>query len=574
MSLSPRPWPEPAEEITGAILAMYGGRRAPLPVAVRDELGELFADAEFVEAFADRGPQGWSPGRLALVTVFQAAENLTDRQAAEAVRDKISWKYALGLELSDAGFDYSILTEFRTRLVEHGLEARVLDLLVERLVEQGLLSSRGKQRTDSTHVIAAVRQLNQVELVGESVRACVEALAAADPDWAADVLDAGWQRRYGARVDSWRMPTSKTKRVALGADFARDGFALLRTVWHASAPQWLRDLPAVGILQRVLLQNTLVTVDRTGREVIKLRDADTDGLPPGRHRIISPYDTDARWGGKRDLTWPGYKLHISESCDAEPPTGPVDRADHVPEGPPNQITNVATTDASVPDVAMTEPIHADLDRRNLLPDEHFVDSGYPSADLLVSSLTDFGVRLVTPMLADTSPQARAGAGFDRTAFTIDWQTSQVTCPTGQTNASWTPANQRGTETIVVKFPGEVCNTCPVKAQCTTAIRGGRQLTLRPQPVQEALDAARAEQSTKDWQARYTRRAGVESTIAQATKATDIRHARYRGLAKTRLEHNIKAAALNLIRLDAWWNGESLDPRRTTHLSRLELTLAA
>jgi Transposase domain (DUF772) len=113
MSLSPQPWPEPAEEITRAILVMDAGRRAPLPIAVRDELGELFADAEFAEAFADRGPAGWSPGRLALVTVFQAAQNLTDRQAAEAVRDKISWKYALGLQLTDAGFDYTILTEFR-----------------------------------------------------------------------------------------------------------------------------------------------------------------------------------------------------------------------------------------------------------------------------------------------------------------------------------------------------------------------------------------------------------------------------------------------------------------------------
>jgi len=95
MSLQPRPWPEPAEEVTRSVLGMYAGRRAPLPVVVRDELGELFADAEFADAFADRGPQGWSPGRLALVTVLQAAGNLTDRQAAEAVRDRISWKYAL-----------------------------------------------------------------------------------------------------------------------------------------------------------------------------------------------------------------------------------------------------------------------------------------------------------------------------------------------------------------------------------------------------------------------------------------------------------------------------------------------
>src|SRR5262249_23729790 len=154
------------------------------------------------------------------------------------------------------------------------------------------------------------------------------------------------------------------------------------------------------------------------------------------------YDTDARWGGKRDLTWYGYKLHISESCDAEAPVGLVDPADRVPDAPPNLITNVATTDACVPDVAMTEPIHHDLARRGLLPDEHYLDSGYPSADLLVSSLTDFGVRLVTAMLADTSPQARAGQGFDRGGFTIDWDAQTVTCPQGKANASWTPATQR------------------------------------------------------------------------------------------------------------------------------------
>jgi hypothetical protein len=136
------------------------------------------------------------------------------------------------------------------------------------------------------------------------------------------------------------------------------------------------------------------------------------------------------------------------------------------------------------------------------------------------------------------------------------------------------AAQRGTDVIVVKFAGEVCQSCLVKAQCTTATRGGRQLTLRPRPVQEALDQARAEQSTTDWQRKYARRAGVESTIAQAVKVTNARHTRYRGLPKVRLEHNTMAAALNLIRLDAWFNGEALNPRRTTHLSRLDLALAA
>src|SRR6266545_2941782 len=532
MSMQPPPWPEPADDVAQAVQAMYAGRRAPLAVVVRDELDAVFADVEFAEAFAVRGQPGWSPGRLAMITVLQAVEGLTDVQAAAAVRLRLDWNYLLGLSLADRGLDDSVLSEFRTRVVGHGLEARVLDLLVARLVDKGMLKARGKQRTDSTHVLAAVRQLNQVELVGETVRACVE---------------------------------------ALGADYARDGAALLRAVWDPSSPAWLAHLPAAEVLRRVLIHNVVVDVDRGGRAVIRLREADADGLPPGRCRIVSPYDTDARWGGKRDLTWNGYKLHSSESCDAEPPTGPVD---DVPDTPPNLITNVATTDASVPDVAVTQPIHADLQRRQVLPAEHYVGSGYPSADLLVSSLTTFGVWLVTPMLADTSPQARAGAGFDRAGFTVDWQTATVTCPQGKTNASWTPATQRGTEVIVAKFPAQACQACPVKSQCTTATHGGRQLTLRPQPVQQALDQARAEQTTTAWQTSYARRAGAESTIAQAVKATHARRARYRGAAKTRLEHNVMAVALNLVRLDACWNGERLGPRRTTHLSRLELALAA
>jgi len=121
MSVQPQSWPEPAPEVAAAVRAMYRRRQPPLPVTVRDRLGELFPDAEFAPGFGVRGRPGWSPGRLALVTVLQMVENLTDRQAADAVRDKISWKYALGLGLDDEGFDPSVLSEFRTRVVEHGL---------------------------------------------------------------------------------------------------------------------------------------------------------------------------------------------------------------------------------------------------------------------------------------------------------------------------------------------------------------------------------------------------------------------------------------------------------------------
>lgn len=571
MSVQPRSWPEPAPEVVAAVRAAYRRREPPLPVVVRDRLGELFPDAEFAPGFGVRGRPGWSPGRLALVTVLQMAENLTDRQAADAVRDKISWKYALGLDLDDEGFDASVLSEFRTRVVEHGLEQRVLDLLLDALKTEGLVGAGGKQRTDSTHVISAVRDLNRLELAGESVRACVEAIAVAAPDWLPTVIDvADWGRRYGARVDTWRLPTSKTKRAELMAAYGTDAVALLRAVYDTGAPPWLRELPAVDVLRRVLVQNYVITTNAAGREVIRAREADTDGLPPGRTRLSSPYDLDARWAAKGDdLYWNGYKVHVTETCDLpEPAPGGGER--------PNIITGVATTDATVPDAAMTEKIHATLAGRDLLPAEHYLDSGYPSAALVVDSLRRWGVTLVTPLLADTSRQAKAGAGYDRASFTIDFDTEQATCPQGQKSTWWNPVTQRGTAAIVIKFAAATCRVCPVRALCTrsTSPKVGRQLTVPPREIHDAQLAARTTQDTPSWQARYARRAGVEGTIRQGVAVTGMRRARYRGLPKTQLEHVFSATALNLIRLDAYWNGHALDRSRTSHLTRLEHALAA
>ena len=153
MAARPRPWPQPAPEIVAAVAAMYRGKRErPLPVIVRDQLGEWLADEQFAGACGKHGKPGWPPGRLALVTVFQMAENLTDRQAAEAVRTRIDWKYALGLDLADPGFDDSILSEFRARVVAGGLDQVVLDALLERLSAGGLVAAGGKMRTDSARV--------------------------------------------------------------------------------------------------------------------------------------------------------------------------------------------------------------------------------------------------------------------------------------------------------------------------------------------------------------------------------------------------------------------------------------
>jgi IS5 family transposase len=546
---------------------------------VRDQLGEWLSDEQFAGAYGVRGKPGWPPSRLALVTVFQKAENLTDRQAAEAVRTRIDWKYALGLGLADPGFDDSILSEFRTRVATGGLDQVVLDTLLERLAAEGLVSAGGAMRTDSTHVISAVRDVNRLELAGEAVRACLESLAVAAPHVVAHLLDDSWGKRYAARIDTWRMPAATTKKEELALAYGRDGHTLLKAVYAAAASDpdlaFLARLHQVEVLRVVLVQNYLTVADEQGREVIKRREAQVEGLPPGRSRITSPYDLDARWGVKRDTFWNGYKVHVTETCGTSGGSSDGPGADDDEAvAPPHLITNVETTDATVPDNQMTAPIHARLAERHLLPDEHLVDSGYPSAELLVTSQAEFGIALVTPMLADTSPQARAGAGFDRTAFAIDFGAQQATCPQGHASSSWNPVAQRGADTIVITFAKGTCGPCPVRAQCTTSASGRRQLTVHPREVHQAQIAARTIQSTKAFQARYALRAGVEGTIRQGVAVTGMRRARYRGLAKTQLEHTNAAVALNLIRLHAFWNGHPLDRTRTSHLARLELALVA
>lgn len=239
---------------------------------------------------------------------------------------------------------------------------------------------------------------------------------------------------------------------------------------------------------------------------------------------------------------------------------------------PNLITDVHTTDATVPDVHTTAGIQARLAAHGVAPGEHYLDSGYPSADL-VTAAAGQGIAMITPLPADHSRQAREHTGFDKTAFRVDPAARQVRCPAGRTSAHWNPVRQHGRDAIVVTFPGRVCHACPSRSECTTAKRGRRMLTLRPKELHERVTAARAEQETTTWRGKYALRAGVEGTVNQALDRTGLRHARYRGLPKTQLQHVFSANALNVIRLDAYWTTPPPNPR-TSRLTRLRDRLAS
>lgn len=180
---------------------------------------------------------------------MQFLENLTDRQAADAVRSRIDWKYLLGLELTDPGFDFSILSEFRDRLLEGEHEQLLLDTMLERLQECGLLKVRGRQRTDSTHILSSVRSLNRLELVGRTVQHALNTLALKAPDWLRALVTAEWFDRYSRLIDEYRLPKEEPKRRALAETIGMDGVYLLTQLEQASAPAGLAQLEAVKVLR-------------------------------------------------------------------------------------------------------------------------------------------------------------------------------------------------------------------------------------------------------------------------------------------------------------------------------------
>src|SRR3954464_15119266 len=159
---------QPVPEETARVARAAFRKGNPL-LRLRDELGAVFRDEGFVDLFPRLGQPGLPPWRLALVTLLQFRENLPDRQAAEAVRARIDWKYLLGLELADPGFDHSVLCEFRSRLLEGRAEERLLGKLLDACRARGRLKARGRQRTDATHVLASIRVLNRLELLGETL---------------------------------------------------------------------------------------------------------------------------------------------------------------------------------------------------------------------------------------------------------------------------------------------------------------------------------------------------------------------------------------------------------------------
>lgn len=347
--------------------------------------------------------------RLALVTLLQFREGLSDRQAADAVRARIDWKYLLALDLADPGFNRSMLCEFRGRLLNNDAVNRLLARVLDAAREDGLLKARGCQRTDSTHVLAAIRTLNRVELVAETLRAALNDIAAVAPGWLRALTPSEWHERYERRIKDMRLPEAGPKRDVFVSQVGADGFFLLDALAQPDALPTASTLPVVKTLRRVWTRH--FERSENGKDGgPRLRPV--QGRGPG-DRVESPCNTEARFRAKAGTTWTGYMVHFTETCD---------------KGAPRLVVHADTTPANVHEAPRTAPIHAALAAKGLAPSEHLVDSAYVSADHFIAAREQHGIDLVGPSRRNVSWQGLSEEAFSSADFIADWDQHKVRCP--------------------------------------------------------------------------------------------------------------------------------------------------
>lgn len=528
MSLKPqpsRPMPEDLAHLGAILLPEDSPYRL-----IGDRLYALYDNAAFADLYHKEGKPALPPVDLLFVLAFQALEDMGDRAAADALRLRLDWKYALHLPLDYAGFDFSVLSDFRARLLDHDAAARLFESLLAQLRDLGLLKRRGRQRTDSLAVLARIHLLTRIELVAETLRLAIRAVVQAEPTWAKATLPPTWEEWYGQRCVAERL--SEAERSRLQAETGRDGQWLLDRLADPSTPADLASLPEVATLRSVWAQQYELREQQVVFREVRGYD--------GTLQIQSPHDAEARWSKKGCQHWVGYKLQLTETDDDELP---------------HLITDIAITSSVAGDTTALGEIAQRQAARDVLPSERYVDQAYVSGGTLADG-AQRGEDLIGPApSSDPSPQARLADGLTQDHFLLDLEALLASCPAGATAVG----RQQKDGTIRFAFDRADCEGCALRTRCCTGT-GGRRLTSSPGHA--ALVAARARQQTEAFKTAYrAHRGGVEGGLSVLVRGHGIRVCRYIGRAKNEVRALFVGAAVNVRRAARWLAGKRPQVRR-------------
>lgn len=496
-------------------------RKKPHPYVVfADHLGDFLDCDDFTELYSNLGQSAIHPARLALATLVQFAEGLSDRQLAETVQWNTAVKYLLRLPLEHDGWDPSVFAEFRSRLLEGGAYKVIFEKLLHVAEQRGMLKPT-KQRTDSTYILSAARLLNRLELVHESTKQCLEELAGKAPEFVYSISKPDWLQRYFDRPFNYKLSNTEKARSQLAQEIGKDIEYLLIAVDESDQQLGLSNLKSVRVLRQIYEEQ----FEDTPKGGPRFRAVDELNASVG-----SPHDPDARLASKRGVMHFGYKVHFTETFS---------------EGAPHLITHVETTAATVNDSLALPAIQKHLKQKGMKPDLHLVDSGYVQVDYLHKSMTQDETEVLSPLTNGHSWQSKMNTGFDVQNFIVDWTNKVVTCPLGTTSERWKKGRDKNGQVVNVSFPESACKVCPVRESCTRA--DARKLQIKAQPVYEFVQLMRQRQHTEYFKKEYANRAGVEGTISQAVRNSG-RHSPYVGFAKTEFANVITGAALNFVRI--------------------------
>jgi len=513
------PWPMPAETaaVGKAILKEDSAYRL-----IGDKLFDRYSEQDYADLYSPEGKPGISPVILAFVSVFQFMERLPDRQAAESVRMRMDWKYALHLPLAYEGFDYSVLSEFRDRLLAHEAEGRVFEQLVQEFRSMGLIKERGKQRTDSIAMLMKVRHLSRLELVVETLRLAVGAILKTDREWGEGLIPPSWEERYGERFVLQRH--TKEEWAEHDQHVGSDGEWLIKRLAGEGAPAEIKSLAEVQVLKTVWAQQ----FREAEGKIIYQAGTHYDG----HTQIQTPHDPQARYSRKRIQEWVGGKVQVTETDD---------------EGYPHLITDIAGTCSSKTDYESLSDIQTRLKERHCLPGEQYVDSGYMSGPNLAVSVQN-GIDLIGPTVPVVSPQSKLPNGITTEHFDVDVEKLQATCPGGTSvgpDFGW-----KGK--IRFLFPKEVCSACQLRERCCTG-EGGRTLCVGT--TYPLLQQARKRQKTEAFKQDYHKhRCGVEGCVSALARGNGMRTSRYIGNQKRHLQAVFCGTAANIKRTAQWLAG--------------------
>jgi transposase len=495
-------------------------------------------------------------------------EKLSDRAAVQMVRTRIDWKYALHLPLNDRGLDASVLCEFRARLVGGKLERKIFDALLEKFKEQGLFKGRRQQRTDALQIVAAVRKLNRLELVMETMRLAIEELVEADVEWVKKNVPGEWIETYGEWTESERLvkesgPNGEAETERLLKETGRDGVQLLEQLEADGQARELRELKAIKRLEQVWRQQYRrvgLKDSEIALEMSTKQSRAEEGV--GREIIATPHDVEARYSEKRGIGNTGYKLHLTEVAE---------------EGVPALITDVEVVGAQEYDGGALEGIHERLKERGLLPEEHLVDKGYISGDAIAASQKR-GVKLLGPMWGANGSQnnetnsassdvsvktkeeedqksgARGVNCLELEEFRFNFKQQEALCPKGIRSRHWvkTQRRDRGQAVVVIYWDKKQCLGCPLAPLSVHNHQRGRVVRLSEN--YRAIAQRRDEQRKPEFKQKYRRRAGIEASLSTLVRGYKGRRTPYRGRAKTRANFLRIATVMNLKRAVAWKQG--------------------